>query len=164
VRRIYSFWIVFAALATGAVLTSYAAPQTPKADVKPTIITSDGGLFLDYTKNIALFKQNVVVKDAQGLMKADEMKVFFDPKGSAITKIEAQGNVFIDQGARKAESQKVIMYMAEGKIVLTGDPKIKQGTDTYSAEKITILKKTNQIIFEPNAKLLIYQEGKGEIF
>lgn len=156
--------ILISVLIGGGVRPSVAVQQKAKTDVKPTVITSDGGLFLDYTKNIALFKQNVVVKDAQGLMKADEMKVYFDPKGSAITKIEAFGNVYIDQGGRQAESQKVVMYMTEGKIVLTGDPKIKQGTDTYSAEKITILKKTNQIIFEPNAKLLIYQEGKGEIF
>ncbi|HRZ86580.1 MAG TPA: LptA/OstA family protein [bacterium] len=138
-----------------------AAPGVAK---QPTVITADGGLYLDYTKNIALFKQNVVVKDAQGFMKADEMKVYFDPKGSAISKIEAFGNVSIDQTGRQAESQKVVMYMNEGKIVLTGDPRIKQGTDTYSAEKITIFKKTNQIIFQPKAKLIIYQDGKGDIF
>jgi lipopolysaccharide transport protein LptA len=164
VRHIYQIIIAGVLLTAVCVLTVCAAPESAKTDVKPTIITSDGGLFLDYTKNIALFKKNVVVKDSQGCMKADEMKVYFDPKGSAISKIEAFGNVHIDQEGRQAESQKVVMYMTEGKIVLTGDPLIKQGTDTYSAEKITILKKTNQIIFEPNAKLLIYQEGKGEIF
>lgn len=146
-----------------------AAPEAQKPEaqkkegLKQTVITSDGGLFLDYTQNIAVFKQNVVVKDDQGTMRADEMKVYFEPKGSSVSKIEAFGNVVIDQKERKADSQKVVMYPAEGKIVLSGNARIKQGTDMYSAEKITIYKKTNRIIFEPNAKLVIFQEGKGDI-
>ncbi|MDP8262277.1 MAG: LptA/OstA family protein [Candidatus Ancaeobacter aquaticus] len=130
----------------------------------PTVITSDGGVVFDYTKNIAIFTDNVVVKDDQGVLKADKMKVFFDAKGSSMKRIEAFGHVFIDQGGRQAESQKLLMLVPSGKIILTGNPRIKQGVDTYSAQKITILKKSNRIIFEPKAKLMIFQQKKDQIF
>ncbi len=126
-------------------------------DEDTTIITSDGGLNMDYNRHVALFKKNVVVRDHRGTLNAQEMRVFFEPQGSQIQRIEATGDVRIMQEGRLSESQKAVVQYAEGLIELTGDPKIKQGKDIYSADKITIHTKTNQIVFEPSAKLIIFQ-------
>ncbi len=126
-------------------------------DEDTTIITSDGGLNMDYNRHVALFKKNVVVRDHRGTLNAQEMRVFFEPQGSQIKRIEATGDVRIMQEGRLSESQKAVVQYAEGLIELTGDPKIKQGKDIYSADKITIHTRTNQIVFEPGAKLIIFQ-------
>ncbi len=142
------------------------AAEKETVDEDTTIITSDGGLNLDYAKHVAVFKKNVVVKDHRGTLKAQEMRVLFAPEGSKIDTIEAMGDVQVIQQGRVAESQNALIKSEQGLIVLTGDPKIKQGKDIYSAEKITIYSKTNQVIFEPKAKLILFQEPgqKKELF
>ena len=127
-------------------------------DEDTTIITSDGGLNLDYANHVAIFKKNVIVRDHRGTLKAQEMRVVFEPESSKIHTIEATGNVQIVQEGRVSESQNALIKSSEGVIELTGDPKIKQGKDLYCADKITIFSKTNQVIFEPKARLVIYQQ------
>ncbi len=149
--------VIFAHSSATSVVV-FAAPRVDVLDEDTTVITSDGGLNLDYAKHVAIFKRNVMVKDHRGTLKAQEMQVFFEPEGSKIDTIIAKGDVHIVQeGGRVAESQNALIKSLEGVIELTGDPKIRQGKDIYSAEKITIFSKTNQVIFEPRAKLIIYQ-------
>ena len=135
-------------------------------DEDTTIITSDGGLNLDYAKHVAIFKKNVVVRDHRGTLKAQEMHVQFEAESSKIRTIEAMGDVQVVQEGRIAESQNALIKSEQGVIILTGDPKIKQGRDIYSGDKITIFSKTNQVIFEPKAKLMIFQQPgqKKELF
>ncbi len=136
-------------------------PVVAKDDVldeDTTVITSDGGLNLDYAKHTAIFKKNVIVRDHRGTLQAQEMRVLFEPQGSRIQTIEATGDVRIVQHGRTAESQKALIRSEAGVIELTGDPKILQGKDIYSADKITIFSKTNQVIFEPRAKLILFQQ------
>ncbi len=125
---------------------------------EPTVITSDGPLNADFEKKIALFEDNVFVKDPQGTINADKMKVFFAKETNQIEKMECFGNVKIKQEDRRSESQKAVYYALEGKIVLTGDPVIHQGNDDYRAEKITIFAQENRVIFEPSAQLLIFPD------
>ncbi len=143
-----------------------SAQKSDVLDEDTTIITSDGGLDLDYSKHVAVFKKNVMVKDHRGSLKAQEMRVMFAPEGSRIQTIEAMGDVQIVQHGRTAQSQNALIKSEEGVIELTGDPKIVQGKDIYSAEKITIFSKTNQVIFEPKAKLILFQQPgeKKELF
>ena len=147
-------------LATLAFTTpAVSGPRVDVLDEDTTVITSDGGLNLDYARHLAVFKKNVVVKDHRGTLKAQEMQVFFEPEGSKIDTIVAKGNVkIVQEGGRVAESENALIRSMEGVIELTGEPKIRQGKDIYSAEKITIFSKTNQVIFEPKAKLVIYQQ------
>lgn len=151
---------VLAALFFSAGAVASAAQQKEAREVvdeDTTIITSDGGLNLDYAKHTAVFKKNVVVTDHRGTLKAQEMRVLFEPEGSKIKTIEAIGNVQIVQEGRTAEGENALIRSEEGVIELTGNPKIKQGKDIYSADKITIFSKTNQVVFEPRAKLILFQ-------
>lgn len=125
---------------------------------KPTLITSDGPLDADFENKTAVFKDNVVVKDEQGTVKADKMKVFFGNENNEIDKIECRGNVEIRQKDRYSESEEAIYYAAEKKIVLKGDPVIRQESDHYRAEVITIFTEQNRVLFEPSAQLLIFPD------
>ena len=129
-----------------------------------TVITAEGSGKVNYQKNYAVFKNNVKVEDPQAVLKANRMKVFFSGgKQSAITRVEAYGNVEIKQPKRKSFSRKAIYYTADDKVVLSGDPRIVQGLDLYTADRITIYDKGNQVVFEPRAQLLIYSGGEHSL-
>jgi lipopolysaccharide transport protein LptA len=139
--------------------TVRAASLEDLAEEDKTVITSDGGLHLDYARQMAVFRKNVVVEDHRGIMRAEEIRILFEPNGSKINTITALGNVQIEQEGRVAEGQKALIKSAQNVIELTGNPKIKQGKDIYSAEKITIYSKRNEVVFEPKARLVIYQQS-----
>ena len=89
---------------------------------EPTLITSDGPMDVNFSKKIALFKDNVVVIDPQGKVISDEMKVYFAKETNEIKKIECKGNVKIFQSGRYSESDEAVFFAAEKKIIITGDP------------------------------------------
>lgn len=123
-----------------------------------TRITSEGKLVIDYHKNIADFYDKVVVNTQGGIMKSDFLKVVFDSSGKEIEQMVAQGHVFINQQEHEAQSEEAVYYASDGKLVLKGNPVIKKGPNSYSADKIIIETKTNKVYFEPSAKIVIKQE------
>lgn len=129
---------------------------------EPTLITSDGPLDADFANKIAIFKDNVVVTNPDGVLKADHMKVYFTKGSNQIEKIHCTGNVVIHQTERHSESDEAVYYVFEKKIVLTGDPVIKQDNDHYRGEVITIFTEDNRVVFEPSAQLLIYPNDSSE--
>lgn len=93
--------------------------------VKPqTVITCDGPLEVDYKNNIAYFNNNVLVEDDRGKISSDKMEVFFQPKTKTIDKVIATGNVKIVRGENTTYSEQATYTAADGKVVLTGQPKL----------------------------------------
>lgn len=122
-----------------------------------TRITSEGRLVLDYQQKIANFYDNVFVKSENGVLRSDQLTVFFDSKFETIEKMIAKGNVLIDQQNHKAESKRAEYFSKTGKLVLTGDPIIQKGENYYSADVITIDTNTSKVYFEPSARIVIKQ-------
>jgi LPS export ABC transporter protein LptC len=88
----------------------------------PTIITCDGPLVIDYEKNIARFKENVVAKDERGTLTADMMDVFYNKDTRKVAKIIAVGNVIIENpDGNKTFSDNVVYLAEEGRVILGGD-------------------------------------------
>jgi len=129
-----------------------------------TVITAEGSGKMDYRKNNAVFRKNVVVTDPQVTLKAKRMKIFFDSdtKGR-IAKIEAYGGVRIKQPERESSSRKAVYYTGEDKVLLVGNPRIVQGLDLYTADRITIYEKGSRVIFEPRAQLVIYPRADHDL-
>jgi lipopolysaccharide export system protein LptA len=113
--------------------------QTPDSQgVKEKItVTCDGPLEIDYDKNIAVFKNNVVVERADSTIYSDTMDVYFLASndkaaeentpgfmGSKIDRIVAKGNVRVEKGDNVSYSQEAIYSTADKKLVLTGRPKL----------------------------------------
>ena len=97
--------------------------QDPQEREKgPTVITCDGPLVVDYEKNIAHFKQNVVAEDTRGKLTADMMDVYYNRVSRRVSKIVALGNVVIENpDGNKTYSDSVIYLADEGRIILGGD-------------------------------------------
>lgn len=88
----------------------------------PTVITCDGPLVIDYSKNIAHFKENVVAEDKRGKLIADIMDVYYNKVSRRVSKIVALGNVVIENpDGNKTFSDSVIYLADEGRIILGGD-------------------------------------------
>lgn len=89
-----------------------------------TVITCEGPLEVDYKNNIAYFNSNVSVEDERGEIFSDKMEVFFVPKTRTIDKVVAIGNVKITRGQNTTYSEKATYTASDGKVVLTGKPKL----------------------------------------
>lgn len=128
-----------------------------------TVITAEGSGKLNYKKGIvAIFRKNVEIDDKNANLKAHLMKMYFDKKTEALTKVEAYGNVKIKQPKRESSCRKAVYFTDEDKVVLTGNPRIIQGVDLYTAKKITIYDKGEKVVFEPRAELVLYSSTEHE--
>lgn len=88
----------------------------------PTVITCDGPLTIDYSKNIAHFTDNVVAEDERGKLMADVMDVFYNKMSRKVSKIVALGSVVIENpDGNQTFSDSVIYLAEEGRIILGGD-------------------------------------------
>jgi lipopolysaccharide export system protein LptA len=59
-------------------------------------------------------------------------------EGEKIEKIIARGNVRFIQGNRTAEGEEAVFFSTERKVVLTGNPIIRQARDHISGDRVTI--------------------------
>jgi len=90
----------------------------------PVVITCDGPLEVDYNANIAHFNENVWVNTEQGDIFADKMDVYIDREEQKLIRIICTGNVRVDQGGNKTFSHKAVYLAEEGRVILTGEPKL----------------------------------------
>lgn len=117
------------------VTVNFRDPNNPQA--KPTTVTCDGILEIDYGKNIARFNDNVVAVDARGTLKADRMDVIYDKQTEQLDRMIGVGNVeIIKPDGSSTFSDNVIYFAKEGRTVLGGAPEVmayedKEGGDGF---------------------------------
>jgi lipopolysaccharide export system protein LptA len=95
----------------------------------PVNVTSDKLSYVDSDRK-AVFSGKVVVKSQETTITADTVDVILLPKGSQaenqsasqLERIVAQGDIQIQQAARKAVGSQLVYTAAEEKMVLTGTP------------------------------------------
>ena len=91
---------------------------------KHVTITCDGPLTFDYENNVAIFEQNVHVKDASGDLYSDKLIAYLDGQSHTIRYAEAIGSVRIQQQGNTAYSDRAVYEPAIGKITLVGRPSL----------------------------------------
>jgi lipopolysaccharide export system protein LptA len=87
-------------------------------------------------ENLIVFKGNVTARQKDMVIYADSIEAVIIEDGKGIEKVIADGNVRIQQGLRVANSQKAIFYNLDKKVVLTGDPKVREGDNVVSGDEI----------------------------
>ncbi len=99
--------------------------ELPVGGARQVTITCDGPLSFDYDKNIAIFEQQVHIKDPQGGdLYSDKLVAYLDRETRTIRYAEATGNVRIEQQENSAVSDRAIYEPAIGKITLVGKPSV----------------------------------------
>ncbi len=131
--------------------------KTEQTDGAPIVIKADS-LEMDDKKKIVIFTGNVDVKEKDFVINCQKMVLYY--KGQAtgqasetgefsIDKIIATGKVTIKRpGGGLATAEKALYYRGDEKVVLTGNPKVKQGDDFVQGSKITIYLKENRSVVE----------------
>ena len=139
--------------------------SSPFASSKPVKITSES-LEADNKTSTVTFKGNVVAKQGDMVIVADTMTVDYEQEGGIKT-VQASGNVKMSQADLVATGTRIIFYNPEQKIVMTGNPKIWQGDNLISCDKITVLLEEDKIFFEGKVDSTIFpksiqDEGKKD--
>jgi lipopolysaccharide export system protein LptA len=103
----------------------------------PVEVTADL-LRMNQTEGTAIFTGNVVV--VQGVMRltAPEVQVHYGPDGKKIERMFATGGVTMVNAGEAAESQEAVYTIDSGKVVMTGDVLVTQGTSALSGQLLTV--------------------------
>jgi outer membrane protein assembly factor BamD len=122
-------------------------PKTEQANLgrsEPIDITSD--IVETYPKeNLIIFRGNVMARQRDIVIYADSVEAMLIEDNKGVEKVIAGGNVKIQQGLRVANCEKAIFYNIAQKVVLTGDPKVREGDNIVSGDEIVFDIEQNRI-------------------
>ncbi|MDY0211445.1 MAG: lipopolysaccharide transport periplasmic protein LptA [Desulfuromonadaceae bacterium] len=126
---------------------------------------SSNSLDADDKAGVFIFKGDVVAKQDNATIYSDQLEVYYaqtpeqnneagtvDKNNRSILKIVASGAVRIVQNERIATGERAEYVYADSAIILTGSPKVIQGTNTVSGEKITVYLNDERSIVEGGAQ------------
>lgn len=119
-------------------LASVSEAATKKADGaprNPVTVTSDT-MEARSGEGRVVFRGNVVAVE-DFMLCSDELQVTYG-EGNDIKSIEASGNVRIFQDRKSSTSDRAVYDRTERVIVLTGEPHLRQCSDSVRGEKITV--------------------------
>jgi lipopolysaccharide transport protein LptA len=143
---------------------------------EPTVVTSDR-LSVAYAQNLGTFEGNVLAVDPRITVRADKMTVWFGTTTNitasatntvrSAQKIVAEGSVVITTPDEKvANSDHAVFTADDGKVVLTGNPRVKSPDGNVTGRKITFWRNESKMdvesdITETNrTRLIIYPEDQ----
>ena len=113
----------------GGHVASVFVQKDKTGKLTPVNVTSDRLSYVDAERK-AVFSGNVIVRAQDATINSNSVQVVLLPKkgqaenqsASQLERIEAQGDIKIEQGSRKAAGNKLVYTAAEEKMVLTGTP------------------------------------------
>jgi lipopolysaccharide export system protein LptA len=113
----------------GGRVASVFVQKDKNGKLTPVNVTSDRLSYVDAERR-AVFSGNVVVRAQDVTISSATVQVILLPNksqaqtqaASQLDRIEAQGDIKIEQGSRKAAGNKLLYTAAEEKMVLTGTP------------------------------------------
>jgi lipopolysaccharide export system protein LptA len=106
-----------------------------KGKKSPVHITSQR-LEAEYERKLITFIGDVVARQEEFTLYADRLLLFLTDKVEEIDKIVARGNVHMEQGTRKATCREAIYYHREGRLVLQGEPVVREGDNWVKGKRI----------------------------
>ncbi len=151
---ILSFTLLFQSFNT----SEAAQKEDKKSDQQPVVIESKT-MEMNNELKIVTFKGDVNAKKENFVIDCDKMLVYYagssgnqgtaDESKTKIDKIVATGNVVITRAkGGTATAEKATYYQKDEKIVLTGNPIMKQGGDLVKADRITIFLEDDRSVVE----------------
>lgn len=123
-----------------------------------TEIRSDQVVY-DESQALVEFDGNVRVRDPRAAMNCEKVLLHLK-ENNEIDWIEALSEVIIQSDDRKALAKRASYMADEGKFVLEGDPKVKQGQNIMTGDRITFWQDTRRMVCEPNARVLLYPDAE----
>ncbi len=162
-----------AAWAAGVAAETPPGPPTP-APAEPTVVTAERSS-MDYANGSWTFEGNVLAVDPRITVRADKMIAYFGTTNNivgdttntvrSVQKIIAEGNVVITTPDDKvSHSDHAVYTAADGKVVLTGNPRVQSPDGTVSGQRITFWRNQSKMDVESDqtdtnrTRLIIYPD------
>ena len=146
--------------------TKLLQPKAVSSD-QPVNITSDR-MVADNRNRTVNFLGNVIARREDMIIFSDQLSAVYTDQ-SKIEKIIARGNVKINQTDRTATCQEATFFQLRQQVVMTGKPKVWQGKNTITGDKIIIFVKEDRVEVESDKQeggkqgrvnAIIYPGGK----
>jgi lipopolysaccharide export system protein LptA len=138
--------------------TSELHPEGLGEEGGTTVIRSDR-LVYDEEVSIAEFDGHVRVRHPQAALNSGKVRLYLK-ENNEIDWIEALSGVIIQSDDRKALADRASYYVDENKFVLDGTPKVMQGQNILTGDRITFWQEPPRMVCEPNARVLLYPDEK----
>jgi len=159
---------------TVAVLSARSEGEEPPPKKAEPIHIRSEVMTAKNAENKIIFKDNVVATKGDLWMRADEMVVLFIPSpassgpehspfvlgadtSSEIDHIDADGNVEMKQGDRRAKADHAVYDQKLDKVILTGHPEVWEKDYQVKGQRVTIFLKENRSVVE-DSQLTIQKE------
>lgn len=131
-------------------------------------------------KKLAVFTGNVVATEGDKVIKSDQLFIYYknvENKGGVkkagaeseagdLERIEARGNVRITQGKKIVTGENAVYLNDDQKIIVTGNPVMKDGVNTIKGDKIIVLLDEDRGIVESagggRVSVTLYPEDKDK--
>lgn len=114
-----------------------AASSVHKDRSNLTITIKSNEMTADNKGRTAVFTGKVVAKQGDITIFSDKLVVNYADKRGDVEKIDALGNVRIVQLNRTGFAEQAVYDSRDGRIVLTGSPRVVQGGDSVRGKVIT---------------------------
>lgn len=132
--------VILSVLQCPAVAAEPASQKPAKKDVrdrrsKPITVKSNE-LKADNKARMATFSGKVVARQDDVTIYADKLVIYYGEQSEQVDKIEAFGSVRILQENRIGTGGYAVYSSLEGKVTLSDNPKVVQGTDSITGKVI----------------------------
>ncbi len=124
-------WCLFPASVVTAATPAYKDRSSQPITIKSNEMSADN------KGKTAIFSGKVVAKQGDITIFSDKLVVSYADKTGDVEKVEAFGNVRIVQQNRTGFADQAVYDSRNGRIVLTGTPRVVQGSDSISGKVIT---------------------------
>lgn len=141
----------------GPIRSETVEDNIKKSAQRPMVIKSKT-LEMDDVSKVVTFTGDVNAKIGDFIIDSQKMRVYYEnlptskkasEADSSISKIIATGRVRISRAqGGLATAEKAVYFKDDEKIVLTGNPVVKQGNDFVEGDRITIFLKENRSVVE----------------
>ncbi len=140
------------------------AAEAPRGPSQPVEIRAER-LEADYGKGLLHFFGRVAVRRGDFLMESREMKVHLRSENGTnrLEWAEALGDVRISYGGKRASCSRAIYYADEEKVILEGNPILREGDNRLRGARIVVFLKEDRAIVEGapgrRVELVVIEEG-----
>jgi lipopolysaccharide export system protein LptA len=140
-------------------ISGAAAANLPASEIA-TEIRADRVVYHE-SEQSAQLDGSVRLRDPRIAMNCSKALVYLKDDNK-IDWIEALSEVIIQTGDRKALADRATYHADEGKFTLEGAPKVMQGRNVMTGERIMYWHETQRMVCEPNARALLYLDAETE--
>ena len=123
---------------------SLPAEGAPAGKTATRVIVEAARLQLLKERQVAEFRDDVVVRRGDAVVKSPRMDARYDKDGQ-LTRLEMRGGVDLKQGDRRATGQNADYDALQKTMVLTGDPKLYDRGDVLSGDRIDLALDTKEV-------------------